>query len=228
MKVEYSEICNPILSKVTRNNVKGVRKTFLELGDETFEMKEIESEKYKTVIRKIIGHESNKRRCKKEVAYLINIKNKNNTSKASPIWVSNYIKTQSPSIKRRALSPQADKTFVAIKNNTSFLNDKSLEQSTRFKLKLMKAWVCESIHSYKTLVDIKNIWDFPKSDTKNGNNKALTSMMKKYTYRFLKSPNDTSNTETIFQSSQNNSRLKFISLIPKMKDYFKFKKSEMI
>ena len=51
---------------------------------------------------------------------------------------------------------------------------------------------------------------FPKNDTKHDNNEAFTSMMKKYTYRFLKSPNDESNTDTIFQSSQNNSRLKFI------------------
>ena len=161
MKVKCSEVNNPILSKVTRNNVKGVPKTFLELGEQHFEMKEIESEKYQKVIRRILIHENNKRRCKEEVAYLINIKNKNNTRKASPIWASNYIKTQPPSIKRRALSPQINKTFIAIKNNTSFLNEKSLEHSTRFKLKLMKALVRDSINSYKTFVDIKDIRDIP-------------------------------------------------------------------
>ena len=114
-------------------------------------------------------------------------------------------------LRRRALSPKISNTYIAL-SNVNIQNDRYHEQPINLKLKLIRAYV----KSKKNPNVNQNIFDSFKSQKVNkeelsDKNDVLLSMMKRYTYKYLKSPQDKN--DAIFLKNNNQGKFNTVALM---------------
>ena len=106
-------------------------------------------------------------------------------------------------LKRRAFSPNLQNTYLAL-SNINFHNDRYQEQPKNIKLKLVRAYIMQREQESKD-GNQSNLINESKGgdDIKKTKNQLLLSMMKKYTYKFLKSPEDYQSSGSMYQKLSN-------------------------
>ena len=159
---------------------KNIACEFLQMNEDQFDLEDVNSEKMRYIINKIISNEENRENNKEETAYLIKFQNRIIKREFSPNIPMPRSSIERNLVQRRALSPKPKFAYIVLSNLKS-QNDRYHDLQAKLKLKLIRAYIKSKKDSEHFIRDLSLLekkekikTEFCKMNSKLQSNKKIS------------------------------------------------------